>query len=117
MFRPHTLIIFFLAVLLSGCGDAVEPVEATGVVSVSVRDRNRTPIEDATVMLAHGTEWIVPGRTLDTGVVEFDGLAPGSYTVAVVVRGYDCGRATTVTLHRHVDLLVSCRPTPPENPS
>ena len=116
MFRSHSLIILVLAVMLSGCSGAVEPPEATGRVSVSVRDRNRTPIANATVMLAHGPDWIVPGRTPDTGVVEFEGLASGSYTVAVAVRGYDCGRATTVTLQRHVDLLVSCRPTPPENP-
>ena len=110
MFRPSSLPLLFLAALLSACGTPTEPPEATARVAVSVQDRGRTPIAGAIVVITHGTDWRVPRTTSDTGMVEFRGLVPSEYTVAVAVRGFRCPRATTVTLRRHVDLLVSCRP-------
>ena len=107
MSRP-SFHLLALALALAACSDTTVP-EPVGRVTVEVRDRNRTDIEDANVLLGSATE-----RTDSTGVAKFEGLDLRDYPLTVTAAGYVCPSTGTVTLRQHVevvDRLVSCRPT------
>ena len=106
MSRPSSCLLAF-ALALAACSDTTVP-EPVGMVTVQVRDRNRTDIEDANVVLGNATE-----RTDQGGVAKFEFLELREYPLTVTAVGYVCPSTGTVTLRQHVefvDRLVSCRP-------
>lgn len=91
------VLIFLMAALLAGCADVpVEPEEEgptaavtdeTGAICAVVVDQTITPVTEATVTLAF--EGDVLERLTDAeGMVCFEELTPGFYTVSVSKIGY-----------------------------
>jgi hypothetical protein len=60
----------------------------TGAVTISVVDQNGAPFANADVSLLHGQDAPLVARTGPSGIIGFDTLAPGTYSVQVSASGH-----------------------------
>jgi len=85
----------------------------TASLRVMVAEPNGEPAEFALVTLSMTMGGMIQQATTEAGQTEFDGLAPGDYSVQVVSAGYETVQETVNTISLGTMLHVALRPLPP----
>jgi outer membrane receptor protein involved in Fe transport len=91
--------------LASGVGARAQSAIVTVVTGLIVDQKNALPVTGAFVTVRRGDAEIASGATDENGRFQFDGIAPGVYTIAIRATGYTGAENSSVIVGAGVTML------------